>query len=178
MASCVVLIDDARERGRRRRRRRVVHRPGGGGRVRARTQRGDSARALTRAEVWIRWQQQFGVDQDVALGDFAVRIRQELDVPLAVCVLDWRASLAEEAPRISLQGGPAVESVQLLGKGSNRLLLQNWRDPLQPGELVRVKVDEVAAGRERGVLERLEVLPHVVEHRLDQIAGGSSALVV
>ncbi len=63
---------------------------------------------------------------------------------------------------------------KLLAQRPHRLLLQDGDDALQPGVLVGVEVDGVAARREGRVLQRLEVLPHVLDDRVDNVAGRPS----
>ena len=43
--------------------------------------------------------------------------------------------------------------------------------PLQPRELVRVEIDDIAAGREPRVRQLLEVLAHVADDGVDDVAG-------
>ena len=69
------------------------------------------------------------------------------------------------------QRRPRVQLLQLLGQRLHRLLLKNGDNPFQPRVLVRVQVDGVPAGREGRVLQLLEVLPHVLDDRVDDIPG-------
>ena len=70
----------------------------------------------------------------------------------------------------------SVQRVELFCQRSNRLLLQNRNESFEAVVFDRMEVDQVPAGRDGRVPERLEISPHVFEHRDDQIAGGPAVL--
>ena len=86
------------------------------------------------------------------------------------------ASQAGEPGHLATQPRRPVEALELLVERAGRLGLQPRNDALEPRVLGRRQIDRVAAGRERRVLQLLEVLPHVVDDRVDQVSGGPHAL--
>ena len=68
--------------------------------------------------------------------------------------------------------GPPVQLLERFGERASGFLLENGNDPFEPLVFAGMEIDEVTARREHRVLERLEVLPHVRQYRVDQIAGG------
>src|SRR2546429_9053932 len=67
-----------------------------------------------------------------------------------------------------------VEMAELFVERADRLFLKNRDDGFQPLELGGMKVHGVAAGCERRVLETLEILPHIPDDRVDDVAGVAS----
>src|SRR5207245_10152836 len=67
-----------------------------------------------------------------------------------------------------------VERAERLGERADRMFLKNRDDGFQPLELGGMKVHGVAAGCERRVLETLEILPHIRNDRVDDVAGVAS----
>jgi hypothetical protein len=133
--------------------------------------RGDAARPFAEAELGTCWQHERGVDQKVTFVDVAVRIAEKLDIPIDPGILNAGLSMAEESVHTPFQPRAPIQIVEFLGKGPHGLFVQNGNDALDPRVLTGMDVDHIAAGRERGVLERLDVLPHVFKDGLDQIAS-------
>ena len=84
-----------------------------------------------------------------------------------------RRRLARDPIEVFPVAGAPVQLLELLGERPRGLLLQHRHDALDPREFVGVQVHDVAARRERRVLERLQVAPHVGDDGVDQIACGS-----
>ena len=66
-----------------------------------------------------------------------------------------------------------VQTVQFFVERADCLFLEDRDDRVQPRVFGRVHVDVVATGRERRVFQRFEVLPHVLDDRIDEVARGS-----
>ena len=67
-----------------------------------------------------------------------------------------------------------VQLAQFLLEGANGFSPKARQNPLQSRVFVRMQIDDVPARRENRVLQALEVLPHVVDDRLDEVACGES----
>src|SRR5438067_13207637 len=67
-----------------------------------------------------------------------------------------------------------VEMAELFVERADRLFLKNRDERFQPLELGGMKIHGVAAGCERRVLETLEILPHIRDDRVDDVAGVAS----
>src|SRR5688500_8044923 len=93
-------------------------------------------------------------------------------MPVSRGTLDGRILMSENSRRVLPDEGGVVQRVELFCERSNGLLLQNRDESLEPIEFERMKVDEVSAGCDRRIPERLEISPHVFEHGGDQIACG------
>src|SRR6185295_2994562 len=65
----------------------------------------------------------------------------------------------------------AVQLVKFVGKGPDGLSFEDRNDSFEPCVLSRVHVDGEPARRERRILQRLQVLPHVVDDGFDEIPG-------
>ena len=127
-------------------------------RARSGVDRRDSAGSLADAEIGPRRQHELGIDEQIALVHVAVRVGQELDLPVGRGVANLRLRVADEPVHPSAKRRAAVQPVELFGERPDRLLLEDRNDAFEPRVLARVEVDGVAAGRERRVLKRLEVL--------------------
>ena len=138
--------------------------------------RRNPARALADAKLRLRRQHELGVNQNVALGELAIRIGDELDMPLSRGRLYLRTRLAEEASAVAAQPGRVVQAIELLAQGANRLLLKNGDDAFETRELGGMDVDDVPAWRQRGISERLQVAPHVLHDGGNQIACGPASI--
>ena len=172
MVTGVVVVDEAREHTARRRPRPV--RPSSlSSCARSGVDRGDSARAFAGAKLGTRRQHQLGIDQDVALGHVAVRIGDKLDLPVSSGALHAGA-VAHDPRDVMAQPGAPVQLLERFGQRASGLLLEERNDSFEALVFTGVKIDEVAAGSEHRVLERLEVLPHVREYRVDQVARRST----
>ncbi|HEY2152331.1 MAG TPA: hypothetical protein VGH34_16090 [Vicinamibacterales bacterium] len=67
-----------------------------------------------------------------------------------------------------------IQTPKLFIERPDGLFLQNGHDRFQSLELGRMKINDVAAGRERRVLETLEILPHVCDNCIDDVARVAS----
>src|SRR5262245_55743085 len=109
--------------------------------------RRDQASTFADTEIRTRGQHKLGLDEDVPFWNVTVRISQHFDVPITVRVLNLRAgrpSLCAEKPShaVAQQRGP-IQRTHFLGKSANRLLSNDFDDPLEPSIFGRMKVDDV-----------------------------------
>ncbi len=126
-------------------------------------------RSLRRAEL--------RVDHERAFGDVAVRIFEEVDLPLAGRALHRERCPADQPLGITLHRRSAVQSVDFVGEATDRLLAQQWKDAFQTRVLRRMQIDHVPAGCDHRVHQRLLITPHVLEHGDDEIAGEAARCV-
>ena len=155
------------QKPRRRGRRRAVDGVFDRGRALPRLQGRDLASLFAEPEIRSRRHQQLGVDEHIPLFQFLIGIRHECDVPVGRRIANLRRSFhappSSRCPR-------RVQTPEFFVERADGLFLQNRDDRFQPRELGRMKIDGVAAGRERRVLETLEILPHVRDDRIDDVA--------
>ena len=130
----------------------------------------DPAGALADAEVGPRRQHELGVDQQVAFVSSPSGSARNFTCqsPPAFCI-------SRGASRSRIGGAPqrrsAVQPLELLGERAERLLLQDRDDAFEPRVLARVEVDGVAARRQRRIAQLFEVLAHVLDDRVDDVAS-------
>ena len=113
------------------------------------------------------------MDDDVAVGgELAVGVAEKLHVPARVGVLVRRAAAAWQPRHLPPKPRRAVQPRELLVERAHRLGLQPRDDALEPRVFGRREIHGVPARSERRVLQRLEILAHVVDDRVDQISRG------
>ena len=110
------------------------------------------------------------VDEHAAFFELLVGIGKERHLPVAAGLL----KLARRAPGHAIGGAPpqrtAAQPVDLVRECAERLFLKDRDDALQPREFVRMEVNGIAAWREPGVGQLLEVLAHVPDDGVDDVA--------
>src|SRR6185436_21025367 len=65
----------------------------------------------------------------------------------------------------------AVEFLKFIGECPDRFSFEDWNDALEPSVFSRVYVHGKPGRRERRILQRLEVLSHVVDDGFDEISS-------
>ena len=96
----------------------------------------------------------------------------KLDLPFPCGVLD-RHRAASQPIDVSTIDWRVVQLPKFVFESARGLFLNNRNDRLHACELFRMQVDDESVGRERRVLQRLEVVPHVLENSIDEVARGS-----
>ena len=97
----------------------------------------------------------------------------EIDPPFLRRVLNRRSGLLNRS-RYLRYPGLGAELVQLFRQRPDRLLLEDRDNRLDAARTRRVQIDDISAGRAGHASERLEIGPHVLEDRLDDIAQGAA----
>jgi hypothetical protein len=133
--------------------------------------RRDAPRPVADTEIGARREDELGVDEQIAFLHVAVRIGEKLDLPVDGGVADLWIRLTAQSLDQTPHRGPPVQRLQLIAQRPHRLLLEDGDDAFEPCVLVGVEVDGVATGREGRVFQRLEVLAHVVDDGVDDVAS-------
>ena len=84
-------------------------------------------------------------------------------------------AIAEHARGIPVDDRSPVQRPERLIEGADRFRSEDRNNSFQPRVFAGMEVDNVTAWREHRVLERLDVLAHVDQDGLDQVACRSSA---
>src|SRR4051794_334163 len=112
------------------------------------------------------------MDQDVAWTELAVGVRVKLNLPLSSGVLD-RDRCTGQAIEVSAKHRRGVEFSKLVVQRAHRLLLQDGDDGFNSGKFVGGQGHDEPVRRQRRVFQRLEVVPHVLENGVDEVARGA-----
>lgn len=97
-------------------------------------------------------------------------------MPFSRRALDRNIGPAEDSFGVLPHNGAAVQRPELFCQGSKGLLLQNRNQAFEAAVFARMEVDQVPARRDGRVPERLEITPHVLEHRDDEVASRPAVL--
>jgi len=145
--------------------------------TRAEMDGGDATRAAARTQFRTLRRAQFRVDHERAFSDVAIRVFEELDLPVARRALDRKRRSADQPSRIPLHRRTSVQLIYFVGEPPDRLLAQQRNDAFQSRELRRMEIDQKSAGCDHRVHQRLLIAPHVLEDGDNEIAGEPAGCV-